>query len=58
MRPADRIVVVGFRPAEEVDLRRQELGRLDVAPYRSAMAISLKQPLGVPSADAPLSPMM
>ena len=30
VRPADRVVVVGIRPAEEVDLRREELGRFDV----------------------------
>ena len=29
VRPAHRVVVVGLRPAELVDLRRQELGRLD-----------------------------
>ena len=32
--PAHRVVVVGFRPAEDVDLRRQELGRFDARPGR------------------------
>ena len=36
VRPADRVVVVGVRPAEVVDLRRQELGRLEPCPCRSA----------------------
>ena len=51
------VVVVRRRGAEVVDLAQQEVDALD-AGIPLSVVISLNAPFTVPSADAPLSPMM
>ena len=55
--PADRVVVVRLGRAEQVDLGRHELGRLELTRAVEDEQL-VERPRGVPSADAPLSPMM
>ncbi len=55
--PADCVVVVGGRGAELVDARSHKFGCLEPG-GAVEMNVSLKEPLTVPSAEAPLSPMM
>jgi hypothetical protein len=57
MRPTDRVVVVGFRPAKSPILLIRNSGVSSLLIPLST-ATSLKQPFGVPSAKAPLSPKM
>ena len=58
VRPADRVVVVGVGAAELVDGARAGTPASRARPAPLKLIISLKVPLSVPSAEAPLSPMM
>ena len=57
MGPANRIVVVGLRATELVDVEDMN-SALSSAANPPSVIISLNVPWSEPSADAPLSPMM
>ena len=58
MGPAHRVVVVGRRRAELVDALAAMNSVVSKAAAPLSEMISLNVPLGVPSALAPLSPMI
>ena len=57
VRPADRVVVVGLGRAELVELEARNSG-VSSSAMPLKLVISLKVPWIVPSAEAPLSPMI
>ena len=57
-RPADRVVVVGVRASRSSSILLSMNSGVSSAAMPLKLAISLKAPFIVPSAEAPLSPMM